>query len=265
MNAIRSGAAALAATVHGAGTPTAVLLHAGVADRRAYAAPAEHLDRTVLAYDRRGFGQTTYEAEPFDHGTDLLAVLDSIGRAPVWLVGNSQGGRIAIDFTVDHPDRVAGLVLIAPALSEGPDAPEPELDAPTQALDDAIMAADDAGDMDHLNCLEARLWLDGPAQPEGRVTGPARELFLDMNGIALNAPDPGDTPEPPDVRPRLPEIAVPTLVLCGDLDVPFLIDRSRRIAGTVPGARLQLLDGVAHLPQLERPAEVAGHINAFWA
>ena len=51
-------------------------------------------------------------------------------------------------------------------------------------------AAYEAKDLDELNRLEAEIWLDGPFHP-GRVEGPARDLFLDMNRIALEAPEPG--------------------------------------------------------------------------
>ena len=104
-----------------------VLLHAGVADRRSWARVADELGRDgfdVLAYDRRGFGETPATGAS-DHVADLRRVLAETARAPVLLVGNSQGGRIALDLASTEPDRIAGLVLIAPAISGRPD-PEPE-------------------------------------------------------------------------------------------------------------------------------------------
>jgi pimeloyl-ACP methyl ester carboxylesterase len=95
------------------------------------------------------------------------------------------------------------------------------------------------------------MWLDGPGVPEGRVSGPARDLFLEMNDRPLRAEDPGDQAEIPDAWPRLGEIAVPTLVLCGRLDAEEIQAIAPQLAERIPGATLQWLEGVAHVPQLE--------------
>ena len=65
----------------GEGTPV-VLLHAGVADRRAWRDVAPQLDAPVIAYDRRGFGETPPAPQPFTHLDDLLAVLDASRTGP---------------------------------------------------------------------------------------------------------------------------------------------------------------------------------------
>ena len=84
---------------------------------------------TVVAYDRRGYGQTPPSTEPFSHLDDLLAVIGHAGAGPVWLVGASAGGGLALDAALVAPHRVAGLVLLGTAVSG---APEPELDAATK-------------------------------------------------------------------------------------------------------------------------------------
>jgi alpha/beta hydrolase family protein len=75
------------------GGPTVVLLHEGVADRRGWAEVAGLLapELAVVAYDRRGYGQTPPGPGPFSHLDDLLAVLDHAGAGPVWLAGASAG------------------------------------------------------------------------------------------------------------------------------------------------------------------------------
>src|SRR5215213_7875460 len=159
--------------------PTVVLLHAGVADRRGWTEVADRLATTgldVVAYDRRGFGASPPGDAPFSHLDDLRAVLDATaGDRPAWLVGNSMGGALAIDAALELPERVAGLVLLAPAVSGTPEAED--LDAPTIALADRLETADG----EEALRLETWLWLDGPAQPEGRVGGAARELALAMH------------------------------------------------------------------------------------
>jgi Predicted hydrolases or acyltransferases (alpha/beta hydrolase superfamily) len=159
---------------------TVLLLHEGVADRRGWAEVAGLLapELTVVAYDRRGYGQTPPSTEPFSHLDDLLAVIGHASAGPVWLAGASAGGGLALDAALAAPGRVAGLVVMGTAVSG---APEPELDAATKRLEPLLDEAYAARDADEINRLETWLWLDGPAQPEGRVGGAARKLALDMN------------------------------------------------------------------------------------
>lgn len=239
---------------HGDDRPPLVLLHAGVTDGRLWdgAMAAVAGRRSALRMDRRGFGQTRITAaRPHASVADLLAVLDAVGLGRVELVGCSQGGRVAIDFALAHADRVAGLTLVAPSVTG---VPAPRLDAASQALADAVDAAEQAGDVERLNRLEAHLWLDGPAQQEGRVGGAARALFLDMNRIALQSPQAGDLIDAPPAWPRLEALPAPVRLVWGSLDLPYLVDRCRQMARRLPGARCWALAGVAHLPSLEAPA-----------
>src|SRR3546814_9075287 len=116
-----------------------------------------------------------------------MAVLDATteGR-PAILVGCSQGGRIAIDATLRYPASVRGLVLISPTVTGSP---EPVLSPEITALLAQQKDAEAASDLDRMNAVKARLWLDGPLAPAGRVTGAARRLFLEMNGNIGRAHD----------------------------------------------------------------------------
>ncbi len=91
--------------------------------------------------------------------------------------------------------------------------------AETHGLGDAIDAAWTAGDGEECNRLEIRLWLDGPDAPEGRVSGPARELALEMNRMKIR--------------------------------------RSIELAERLPNGSYRALPGRAHLPYLEAADEVA--------
>jgi pimeloyl-ACP methyl ester carboxylesterase len=248
-----SGSARLAYDVAGDGPPV-LLLHAGVTDRRSWSHVVGELadDHRVVAYDQRGFGETTYETEPHDPVADALAVLDAAGvDGPVAVVGCSMGGRLAIDLTLDHPDRVSRLVLIGSGCRGAPDKTPDEYPESYKELGHAIDVAEEAGDVDTVNQLEAWLWLDGPTAREHRVSGPTRELFLDMNGRALRAVPTGDEPDRPSAWDRLGEIGVPTLVLIGDLDLEDAADTAEGLAERIPDAQLEWLEDTAHLPHLE--------------
>jgi len=244
------------------GGQTVLLLHEGVADRRGWAEVAGLLapELTVVAYDRRGYGQTPPSTGPFSHLDDLLAVLARAGAGPVWLAGASAGGGLALDAALVAPGRVAGLVVMGTAVSG---APEPELDAATRRFESLLEKAYAARDAGEINRLETWLWLDGPGQPEGRVRGAARKLALDMNAIIIGNGVP-ETAGAADVDAwhRLAEIKVPVTVACGDLDVPFLVDRCRLLADRLPTARHHVLAGLAHQPYLESASTVTQLIRS---
>jgi pimeloyl-ACP methyl ester carboxylesterase len=259
-----AGATLVADRWTGAG-PAIVLLHAGVCDRRSWREVGELLGREgreVVAYDRRGFGEVPPAERPFRHVDDALAVLEAVSPdAPAWLVGSSMGGGVALDAALAAPQRVAGLVLLAPTISGDPEPDDATIIAATNGLAEAIDDAWTAQDLEACNRLETHLWLDGPGEPEGRVGGPPRELALEMNRIVLaNGESELDGESGLDAAGRLHEVSAPVIVACGELDVPLKLQRSAELAEALPHATHHSLPGRAHLPYLEAPDEVAALI-----
>ncbi|MCA8294990.1 alpha/beta hydrolase [Burkholderia sp. AU30198] len=259
---VTSGRAALATEVVGSGDPI-VFLHARVADRRMWGHQMREIGtrRQAIAYDRRGFGETAAEAEAHSSVEDLIAVIQSVtDGAPAILVACSQGGGIALDAALRYPSHVRALVLVAPSVTGAPKL----IHAPQ--VDDLITRLADAEANNHIEeaiAIRASLWLDGPLQHEGRVKGEARKLFDEMNAVALGLPPAGMNTDAPIAYGRLEEISVPTLVMCGELDLPGIQERSRYLANTVSGGIFHSISGTAHLPSLERPREVTGKIVDF--
>ena len=261
---IASGRATLAADAVGSGDPV-VFLHAGICDRRMWRAQMDGVGATckAIAYDRRGFGETHAEAEDFSAVADVMAVIDAMADStPAILVACSEGGRIALDAALRHPSHVRALVLISPSVSGQP---EPVYPPDIKGLMAQLKQAQEAGDLDRVNAIKARLFLDGPLAPEGRVTGETRRLFLAMNAIVLRSPATGVNLDVAPAFPRLGEISAPTLVMCGDLEFPHIQDRCRHIATTVLNGSFHALPDTAHLPSLDRPADVTGPLVEFIA
>jgi len=259
---VKIGNAQLAGERSGQGK-SLIFLHAGVADKRMWRHQIAALSDSyqAVAYDRRGFGETIATDEAFSHVEDLRAGLDQLEIATVSFVGCSQGGRVAIDFTLAYPQRVTALVVIAPAVSGAP-APEtftPDIQARIAALDEA----EEANDLERVNAIEANLWLDGPSSPVGRVGGALRDLFLDMNGIALGMPDLMNEIEPAPAYERLAELSLPVLVIWGDLDFPHVKERCRYLVDTIPSARGKEIPGTAHLLNLEQPEMINELLRDF--
>jgi pimeloyl-ACP methyl ester carboxylesterase len=248
--------------------PTVVLLHAGVADRRIWAETLDLLEGDgfdLIAYDRRGYGETPRATEAFTHLDDLVAVLDDAGADRVVVVGNSMGGALALDLALTAPERVASVLLIGAAVSGMTDEGEAidwTMDDATGPILGALERAEEAGDLEEQVRLELHLWLDGPTAPEGRVGGAHRELAADMNRRILAAGTTGgDGDAGLDTWHRLAEVPAPVLATWGDLDLPPDLPFYALTAEKLPNAEMRVLEGVAHLPSLERPQLVADLIR----
>jgi 3-oxoadipate enol-lactonase len=235
----------------GEGLPV-VFLHAGVADSRMWGpqmrAFAHRFD--CIAPDMRGFGQSALPPGPWSPVADLLGLIDDLQLKPVHLVGCSLGGGLAIDFAIEHGERISKLVLVGPGVGGVNFAAKyPELFAQAEA-------AEKAGDQHAIVEADARLWLDGPRRPAGYVKDPLRKLFFEMDGNFESDFDsaPIRHLEPPAAE-RLHEITAPTLVVVGDEDVPPVFDAVELVMAKVPRARKAVIHDAAHLPNLEHPDE----------
>jgi pimeloyl-ACP methyl ester carboxylesterase len=252
----------------GTGGATVVLLHSGVTDRRSWTETLDLLEDESLdlvAVDRRGYGETPRATAPFTHLDDLVAVLDTVGAERAVVVGNSMGGALALDLALTAPDRVASVLLIGAAVSGMTDEGEAidwTMDEASGTILSALERAEQAGDLEEQVRLELHLWLDGPTSPEGRVGGTRRRLAAEMNRRILSAGTTGgDGDAGLDTWHRLAEVTTPVLATWGDLDLPPDLPFYALTAQKLANAEARVLEGVAHLPSLERPGLVADLIR----
>ncbi len=248
---VRFNNAVLRGETAGIGLPI-VFLHAGVCDTRMWSSQMDAVAAEgfrAIGYDRRGYGRTVSEDVAFNHLDDLDAVLAHLDIHAVILVGCSLGGGLAVDFALRHPGRVIGLVLMGAAISGATyDVLESE-----QAVDMAEADAIERGDLDMLNKVQAHAWLDGPRAQNGRVSGAVRELFLDMNGLALHSSALTKTISRPPSYDKVDTISAPSLLMVGDQDFNNLIQLHEYLSEEMPNAFAVVLENVAHIPSIERP------------
>ncbi len=239
-----------------------ICLHAGVADSRMFNGQHTQLGDVarVISYDRRGFGKTKSPNVAYSQTGDLAQIYHTHDIDAAILLGCSQGGRIAIDFTLLNQKRVQALILIATAISG---APVPEYSGDTSEILEKFDTADEVGDLKQVNEIEANIWLDGPLSKPDRVTGEVRDLFFDMNGLALNHLPLTLENEPPAAWSRLSNINVPVLLLWGSLDFPHLKQRHTMLMTKLNNANGRELANMAHLPNLENPTLVNAEIRGF--
>ena len=237
-----------------AGTgPAIVFLHAGVADSRMWDAEFKAFQKTnrVVRLDLRGFGRSQLVAEKFSYHGDVLAVMDSLHVERATLVGCSFGSNVALDVALAHPERVECLVLISPSIGDGGESPD------IRAFGEREEAALGRGDLDGATEENLRMWVDGPHRTPDQVNPEVRRLVGVMQHLAFENPTPDgvklDRLVPP-TRARLGEIKVPTLIVAGSIDVDHVLSVARRVHAEIPGSRLEIIEGTAHLPTLEQPA-----------
>ncbi|MDB5078949.1 MAG: hypothetical protein JWP00_873 [Chloroflexi bacterium] len=249
--------------VAGLGHPV-IWLHAGIADSRMWDNQFELFKHgyEVARFDQRGFGRTPKGQGPFSYKDDLAKFIDFLGFPKVALVGCSMGGRTIIDYTLDNPERVAGLVTVCGGLSGYN--PEGEIPPAMRKLWDEMDAAEAAQDIDKIADLEVRIWVDGPRAP-GEVDPAVREKVRKMAAIAAaSAFLPGK--EEPAAHPaanRLGEIKVPLLALAGEFDNLHVHKTADKLAAEVPGAVKVILPGTNHLPNMEKPEEFNREVMLF--
>jgi 3-oxoadipate enol-lactonase len=237
--------------------PPIVLLHAGVVDSRVWEPFVPLLTRAgyrTIRYDARGFGRSRTEDVEFRRADDLLAVLDAFGAERAALVGNSQGGQIALDLAVTHPARVAALVQLASGIGglEVPMSPRDE------AVEERYEAIDQAGDLEALTDFELALWGAGVEQPVERLSPELRTFLRPMFADANEGRPRGQQlPINPPAAERLDQLTMPVLFVHGGLDFSYVELFGHHLEATVPSARLVVMPGVAHLVAVEAPDETA--------
>jgi 3-oxoadipate enol-lactonase len=212
----------------------------------------------VVRPDLRGFGESPLPGGPFSHVEDVRALLDHLGVERAAVVGNSFGGRVALDFALAHPERTDALVLVAAALTgyEG----SAELDAFDEE-EDALL---DAGKLDEAVELNLRTWLDGygrdaaPVPPEtrARVAVMQRQAFETIVAAYERTPPPGPVSwaEPPATT-RLHEVGARTLIVGCTHDHPDFRAIAELLVEGIPGAERATVE-TAHLPGVEQPEEL---------
>jgi pimeloyl-ACP methyl ester carboxylesterase len=243
---------ALAYQLTGAGK-TIVLIHSGICDLRMWDGQVGPLSakRQVLRYDARGYGQSGPASGSYAHAEDLRTLLDVLEIERAVVLGVSMGGEIAVQTALTYPERVSGLIVstsLAGLTEPGPD---------LRLLWDEAEYAYDAGDLRTAVELELRGWVDGPYRDAGQVDPAMRELVRQMNAAiwerAASQADARERAFDPPAATRLDEIAVPTLLISGELDQRSVLKSMARLAAGIANAEVATIAGAAHLPSMEQP------------
>jgi len=245
-----------------------------------WAAIAPTLAQTcrVLALDLAGFGRTrSHGRSPTVHANQHLLhrFLTEVSGAPAILVGNSMGGLISVLQTAAHPDSVAGLVLVDPALPVGLSSrPDPRVAGifglyVVPAVGRSVVARRrSASSAEEVTMALMKLCCADPS----RVPRTVVDAHLDLARERQDYPDvDGELIVATRsllwvlARRRLHAsmcrgISVPVLLLHGDQDRLIPISSARAAAAANPTWRFEVATGVGHVPQLEVPEWTLNHM-----
>lgn len=237
----------------GRGGHRVVLVHGFTQTHRSWDEVADALAATleVVMVELPGHGGSA--AARLDFTATAAAIADAAGPDPATYVGYSLGGRLCLRTALDRPERVSSLVLIG--ASPGIDDPDARAE---RRRADALLA-------DDLAAGDTKAFLDGwLAQPlfetttpraadiEARRANPPDGLAYALRTLGTGAQDP--------LWDRLPELAMPVLLLAGEHDGKFRARAERMAAAIGASARTAWVEGAGHAVPLDRPDRCAALI-----
>jgi pimeloyl-ACP methyl ester carboxylesterase len=237
--------------VAGEGEPTVILIHGGLLDCTMWDDQFELLARNnrVVRYDADAHGKSPLPPDMYWDHASLGELMNHLGIDRAVLVGLSLGGRIAIDMALEEPDRVEAVVAVSSGLSGYKFESEYLLEHR-----DVMIQAWKAGEFDAVVEHFQRCWTDGPHRQPEDIDPYVREKVRAMARNGLEHAMEGRLIDPPAVD-RLDELDLPMLVILGELDMPGIHEISEMVVSANPNAELVTIPGVAHMVNMENPAE----------
>ena len=263
----------LSALTMGSG-PDVLLLHGLGATKASFFETAAALaDRyTVHALDLPGFGSSSKPlGAPYTaayHARAVLGAMDALGIDRARLVGNSMGGRVALELGLAHPDRVVAIGLLCPAtafvrrdLWPLVRLARPELALLPHSLGRGRVAAqfwDLFADRDLVDPAAADIAVD-EFQRLYRSAAARLAFLTSARALYLEQPFGRD-----GFFPRLSGLRPPALFIWGTHDRLIPAGFRHHVARHLPSAEQVLLHGCGHVPQIERPQHTHGILRRFF-
>jgi pimeloyl-ACP methyl ester carboxylesterase len=237
--------------------PPLVLVHGAAGDAREWRLQIAGLsdDFTVIAWDEPGAGRSSDVPADFGlagYAIALAGLVETLG-APAHVCGLSWGGTVTLELYRRRPDLVATLVLADTYAGWKGSLPEHELRARVAGAE---------------RMLAAPAAMFRPTFPGLFAGEPPRDVIELLDAIAADV-----RPESvrvavsamaeADLRDVLPGIAVPTLLVWGELDARSSLSVAREFARAIPHAELVVIPGAGHMSNFERPDEFNAAVRDF--
>jgi pimeloyl-ACP methyl ester carboxylesterase len=198
-----------------------------------------------------------YRYSPEDLIADIVRLLDHFELERVHWIGESSGGTLGIGLAASHPERVASLVLI--------DAPAHPYSEKSTWEDNSL---DQKSPQEAIMKYGLREWCRrtlGRRLDLDRASPQLQEWYCDQTGRNSDRSAAGwsDVNTVLDLRPLLPKIKAPTLILAGEKS-PIVGPQQHEMSEAIAGSRLHVFKGYGHGLTLVATEECVGEIDAFW-
>jgi pimeloyl-ACP methyl ester carboxylesterase len=257
MERVRSGGLEIAFERVGRGPPL-VLVHAAACDSRMWRPQIDALagDFTVVAWDEPGAGRSSDVPEDFglaDYADCLAELLRSLALGPAHVAGLSWGGTVALELYRRHADLVAGLVLAGTYAGWKGSLPAAEVSARVESVREAVAVGEERFDP----TLPGLFAGDPPAAFVPLLEEMAADVRPASMSTALTAMAEADQ------RDLLEQIAVPTLLIWGELDGRSPLSVAHQFEDAIPEARLVVIPNAGHMPNLEDPGTFNDAVRRF--
>ena len=234
--------------------PAIILLHGYTGSHKDWAAQIPVLAEKyrVIAMDHRGHGKSAAPSSASDYSIRIMAedargLLRHLGIDRSCIMGHSMGGFMAFELVLAYPDMVSALVLVDTSSGEFERAPGfAELRA---QLDELARTEGMEAAFEHNAANNPMTREQFEKHPERREISKQKMLETSVDGYVYVA-DSFSRWE--SLTPRLAEIKVPTLIVVGDEDAPF-IKASRVTEESIANSKLVFIAGSGHSPHEEVP------------
>ena len=234
--------------VHGQG-PVLLLTHGYSATSQMWAGQVEALSKshTLVTWDMRGHGQSDYPEDPAAYSeaatvADMAALLDAVGAETAIVGGLSLGGYMSLAFHRAHQERVRALLII----DTGPGYRKDEARAGWNATSLKTAERYETEGLGRLAAGSVEMRTSRHRNAEGLAKA-ARGMLTQRDSSVIES---------------LPTIAVPSIVVVGANDTPFLA-ASDYMAAKIPGARKAVIPDAGHAANIDQPEAFNTAILAF--
>jgi pimeloyl-ACP methyl ester carboxylesterase len=238
--------------------PPIMFAHGAAADGRTWRPQLDGLsdEFTVIAWDEPGAGRSSDVPEGFelaDYARCLAAVIEAGAGGPAHVAGLSWGGTVVLELHRHHPGLVATLILADTYAGWKGSLPAEEVRARVASVRRMLESPASEFDPEPPGLVAS----DPPAEFVPLLEEMAAEVRPESlrNSVSVMAAV--------DLSALLPRIAVPTLLVWGELDARSPLSIARRFEDAIPDTELVVLPGAGHDSNLERPEEFNRAVREF--
>jgi len=256
MEVVRANGLEIAYERGGKGPPL-VLVHGAAVDSRMWQPQLALADEfTVVAWDEPGAGRSADVPAGFglaDYADCLGALIAALDLGPCHVAGLSWGGTVALELYRRRPELVATLILVDTYAGWKGSLPEQEVQARVEGV--RRMFAAEAGEFDP--ALPGLFAGDPPAEFVPLLEAMAADVRPESMRAALSVMAEADE------RDLLPRIAVPSLLIWGELDARSPLSVAREFERAIPDAKLAVIADAGHVSNLEQPERFNDIVREF--